>query len=210
MVSRTSGLTFCRAVPSKPNRRWATCDLGGLHDRGCGGARSGSVGAVGRSHRPALAPPSRAEMRQPKVPPPREQQITISAWRKVNANVSDLWTLTAIGSLFAIVFILTCLQSDYRAGRLASTAPSLSRPRQRSAIRQDGPAAPLRLRGIALQANGWLPASGSELDRDESPRLNPKSQYLFGRRTEKIIEQGVRHSHSLCTTVQPEGLSHGW
>jgi hypothetical protein len=69
-----------------------------------------SAGRIGRLLR-RLAP-SRADMRQPKVPPPREQQITISAWRKVNANVSDLWTLTAIGSLFAIVFILTRLQSD--------------------------------------------------------------------------------------------------
>jgi hypothetical protein len=39
-----------------------------------------SAGRIGRLLR-RLAP-SRAEMRQPEAPQPREQQITISAWQK--------------------------------------------------------------------------------------------------------------------------------
>jgi hypothetical protein len=67
--------------------------LGGLHSRGFGRACSESLlvlstGFIARLLR-RLAP-SRAEMRHPKALQPREQQITISAWRKVNANVPDL------------------------------------------------------------------------------------------------------------------------
>jgi hypothetical protein len=70
-----------------------------------------SAGRIGRLLR-RLAP-SRAEMRrQPKASQPREQQITISAWRKVSANDSIYWSLTAIGSLFAIILILTRPQSE--------------------------------------------------------------------------------------------------
>src|SRR6266478_6634151 len=50
---------------------------------------------------------------------------------------------------------------------------------------------------------------GSDLDPDDPPRLNLKSHDLLGRRSKNIMEREVRNGHSLCTTVRPEGLSHG-
>ena len=58
-----------------------------------------SAGRIGRLLRRVA--PSRAEMRrQPKASQPREQQITISAWRKVSAN--DLNLLEPNGDRLAV------------------------------------------------------------------------------------------------------------